>query len=87
MVPLGEPGPEDDLRLPLDEKLGVDEEVVDVILAEVKEGKPSLTPMFRTHEALERALAREPAPSSGINPVKKARERLSVRVSARSPAA
>ncbi len=58
VVPLGEPGPEDDLRLPLDEKLGVDEEVVDVILAEVKEGKPSLNPMFRTHEALERALAR-----------------------------
>jgi len=58
VVPMGEPGPEDDLRLPIDEKLEINEDVVDVIFAEVKEGKPMLNPAFRTSAALERALAR-----------------------------
>lgn len=58
VVPIGEPGPEDDLRLPIDAELGIDATVTDVILAEVKEGKPSLNPMFRSEETLERGLAR-----------------------------
>jgi hypothetical protein len=58
VVPLGEPGPQDDLSLPLDPELGIDERMVDAIIGEVKEGKPSLNQMFRSEEALERALAR-----------------------------
>jgi hypothetical protein len=58
VVPMGKPGPEDDLRLPLDPELHIDQTMVDVIIGEVKEGKPSLNPMFRSPEALERALAR-----------------------------
>lgn len=58
VVPMGDPGPRDDLRLPLDPELGIDETRVDVIVGEVKEGKPALNPMFRTREALERAVAR-----------------------------
>ena len=58
VVPMGEPGPEDDFRLPIDDELDIDMTVVDVIVAEVKEGKPSLNRMFRSNDALERALAR-----------------------------
>jgi hypothetical protein len=58
VVPMGEPGPHDDLSLPIDPKLEIDESVVDVIVAEVKEGRPQLNAMFRTDDALERALAR-----------------------------
>jgi hypothetical protein len=58
VVPMGEPGPHDDLSLPIDPKLEIDESVVDIIVAEVKEGRPQLNAMFRTDDALERALAR-----------------------------
>lgn len=58
VVPMGEPGPEDDLRLPMDPELNVNTTMVDVIVAEVKEGKPQLNAQFRSADALERALAR-----------------------------
>lgn len=58
VVPVGEPGPHDDIRLPVDPELHVNADLVDVIIAEVKEGKPQLNAQFRSQDALERALAR-----------------------------
>lgn len=58
VVPLGMPGPQDDIRIPVDKHLDLDPQVVDVIIAEVSEGRPMLNPALRSSEVLERALAR-----------------------------
>lgn len=57
-VPGGRPGPEDDLSLKLDGMLVADHGMVDVIIAEVKEGKPRVNDRLRSREALLTALRR-----------------------------
>lgn len=58
VVPRGRPGPADDLRLASDELWHDTPADVDVIIAEVKEGKPRLNDALRRPEALETALRR-----------------------------
>jgi hypothetical protein len=59
VVPSGRPGAADDLRLSGDRHLLREcGEVVDVIIAEVKEGKPRINDALMRHEALETALRR-----------------------------
>ncbi|MEJ2538995.1 MAG: hypothetical protein P8188_03245 [Gemmatimonadota bacterium] len=57
-VPRGRPGPDDDLSLQLDTSLVSDQERVDVIIGEVKEGKPRINDTLRTEDALLTALRR-----------------------------
>lgn len=58
VVPRGEPGPADDLRLEADPLLAPATAAVDVLICEVKEGKARLNDATRTHEALYAALTR-----------------------------
>lgn len=58
VVPRGRPGPADDLRLDGDRLWTDDPADVDVIIAEVKEGKPRINDALRRPEALETALRR-----------------------------
>lgn len=58
VVTRGRPGPDDDLRLEGDERLLDLPDHVDVIIAEVKEGKARLNDALRTTEALYAALRR-----------------------------
>ena len=57
-VPGGQPGPEDDLSLAVDTSLVSDRERVDVIIGEVKEGKPRINDTLRSADALLTALRR-----------------------------
>jgi len=58
VVPRGHPGPSDDLRLPGDALWGDDAHDVEVLIAEVKEGKPRVNDALRQPAALETALRR-----------------------------
>lgn len=58
VVPGGTPGPEDDLSLALDPALVPRNGLVDVIIAEVKEGKARINARLRTRDALLTALRR-----------------------------
>jgi hypothetical protein len=58
VIPRGRPGPEDDLRLGTDDRLEPDPEAVDVIVAEVKEGKARLNEAARSGQTLYAALSR-----------------------------
>lgn len=57
-IPGGQPGPEDDLSLAVDTSLVSDRERVDVIIGEVKEGKPRINDTLRSPDALLTALRR-----------------------------
>ena len=57
-IPGGHPGPEDDLALAVDTSLVSDRERVDVIIGEVKEGKPRINDTLRSEDALLTALRR-----------------------------
>lgn len=58
VIPRGRPGPEDDLLLEGDPLLGVSDDALDVVIAEVKEGKARINEGLRTREALRTALLR-----------------------------
>ncbi len=57
-IPRGRPGPEDDLRLHVDTSLVSDHSRVDVVICEVKEGKPRVNERMRSRDALLTALRR-----------------------------
>lgn len=57
-IPGGHPGPEDDLSLAVDTSLVSDRERIDVIIGEVKEGKPRINDSLRSVDALLTALRR-----------------------------
>jgi hypothetical protein len=58
VISRGRPGPEDDLRMETDRLLEPSAEAVDVIVAEVKEGKARLNEAARSSRALYTALHR-----------------------------
>lgn len=58
VIPRGRPGSPDDLRLEVDAHLDPASGAVDVVIAEVKEGKARLNEATRRHEVLYAALAR-----------------------------
>lgn len=58
VVPRGHPGPADDLRLPGDALWADDAHDVEVLIAEVKEGKPRINDALRQPAALQTALRR-----------------------------
>jgi hypothetical protein len=58
VIPRGRPGPEDDLRLEVDPVLAPATDAVDVVIAEVKEGKARLNLATREHDVLYTALSR-----------------------------
>ena len=58
LISRGEPGPADDLTFEVDERLDVPVDCMDLIIAEVKEGRPRLNPALRSRETLTTALAR-----------------------------
>lgn len=57
-IPGGRPGPEDDLSLALDQEFIPRNGLVDVLIAEVKEGKARINDRLRSGEALLTALRR-----------------------------
>lgn len=58
LVSRGEPGASDDLVLEVDPELGVPSDCMDLIIGEVKEGRPRVNPALRSRETLTTALAR-----------------------------
>jgi hypothetical protein len=57
-VAQGRPGPLDDLHFPPDPSLDIPSDAMDLIIGEVKEGKPRLNPHMRLEDTLYRALVR-----------------------------
>ena len=58
IVAQGRPGPLDDLQFPPDPELGIPTDAMDLIIGEVKAGKPRLNPSLRSEDTLYRALVR-----------------------------
>lgn len=58
IVAQGRPGPLDDLEFPPDPELDIPTDAMDVIIGEVKAGKPRLNPQLRSEDTLYRALVR-----------------------------
>jgi hypothetical protein len=58
IVSQGRPGPEDDLFLSMDPELDLPTDAMDLIIGEVKEGKPRLNPQMLAEDTLYRALIR-----------------------------
>ncbi|MDX1567558.1 MAG: hypothetical protein R3223_07145 [Longimicrobiales bacterium] len=58
LVSEGRPGPADDLTFAHDPALDVPEDAMDLIVGEVKEGRPDINPALRSHETLYTALVR-----------------------------
>jgi hypothetical protein len=58
IVAQGRPGPLDDLHFPPDPDLGIPSDAMDLIIGEVKEGRPRLNPHMRSEDTLYRALVR-----------------------------
>jgi len=58
IVAQGRPGPLDDLQFPLDPLLEIPTDAMDLIIGEVKAGRPRLNPQLRSEDALYRALVR-----------------------------
>jgi len=58
LVSEGRPGPADDLTFAHDPVLDVPEDAMDLIVGEVKEGRPDINPALRSHETLYTALVR-----------------------------
>jgi hypothetical protein len=58
IVAQGRPGPVDDLHFPPDPDLGIPSDAMDLIIGEVKAGRPRLNPHMRSEDTLYRALVR-----------------------------
>ncbi len=58
IVAQGRPGPLDDLQFPVDPDLAVPTDAMDLIIGEVKEGRPRLNPRMLSRDTLYRALVR-----------------------------
>jgi hypothetical protein len=58
IVAQGRPGPADDLRFLPDPELEIPSDAMDLIIGEVKEGRPRLNPHLRSEDSLYRALVR-----------------------------
>ena len=58
IVAQGRPGPLDDLHFPPDPDLDIPSDAMDLIIGEVKSGKPRLNPHMRSEDTLYRALVR-----------------------------
>lgn len=58
IVAQGRPGPLDDFQFPLDPLLDIPTDSMDLIIGEVKAGKPKLNPHLRSEDTLYRALVR-----------------------------
>jgi len=58
IVAQGRPGPLDDLHFPPDPDLGIPSDAMDLIIGEVKAGRPRLNPHMRSEDTLYRALVR-----------------------------
>jgi hypothetical protein len=58
IVAQGRPGPLDDLHFPPDPELEIPSDAMDLIIGEVKEGRPRLNPHMRSEDTLYRALVR-----------------------------
>jgi hypothetical protein len=58
IVAQGRPGPLDDLQFPPDPALDIPTDAMDLIIGEVKAGKPRLNPHLRSEDTLYRALVR-----------------------------
>lgn len=58
IVAQGRPGPVDDLHFPPDPELCVPDDAMDLIIGEVKAGRPRLNPHMRSEDTLYRALVR-----------------------------
>lgn len=57
-VARGRPGPEDDLIFAVDQELDISRDAMDLIIGEVKEGRPRIHPALRSRETLTTALMR-----------------------------
>lgn len=58
IVAQGRPGPEDDLQFSPDPLLEIPTDAMDLIIGEVKAGRPRLNPRMRSEDTLYRALVR-----------------------------
>jgi hypothetical protein len=58
LISMGEPGVHDDLVLETDSALGLDPDLVEVAIVEVKTGKPKINPGMMADETLSAALMR-----------------------------
>ena len=58
IVAQGRPGPLDDLHFPPDAELDIPSDAMDLIIGEVKAGRPRLNPHMRSEDTLYRALVR-----------------------------
>ncbi len=58
VVPRGRPGLADDIRFALDDTLDVSRDCMDLIIGEVKEGKPDVNRALRSEDVLYTAVAR-----------------------------
>ena len=58
IVAQGRPGPLDDLHFPPDPELDIPSDAMDLIIGEVKAGRPRLNPRMRSEDTLYRALVR-----------------------------
>ena len=58
IVAQGRPGPLDDLHFPPDPALDIPSDAMDLIIGEVKEGRPRLNPRMKEDDTLYRALVR-----------------------------
>ena len=58
IVAQGRPGPEDDLHFPPDPLLEIPSDAMDLMIGEVKAGRPRLNPHMRSEDTLYRALVR-----------------------------
>lgn len=58
IVAQGRPGPLDDLHFPPDPELDIPSDAMDLIIGEVKAGRPRLNPHMRSEDTLYRALVR-----------------------------
>lgn len=58
IVAQGRPGPEDDFQFPPDPLLEIPTDAMDLIIGEVKAGRPRLNPHMRSEDTLYRALVR-----------------------------
>jgi hypothetical protein len=58
IVAQGRPGPLDDLHFTLDPELDIPSDAMDLIIGEVKAGRPRLNPHMRSEDTLYRALVR-----------------------------
>ena len=58
IVAQGRPGPLDDLHFPPDPELDIPSDAMDLIIGEVKAGRPRLNPHMKSEDTLYRALVR-----------------------------